>query len=162
MTAEREPISKGRVIFSELELGVPLTFTAIDATTKTLGSFTILPIGKFESKMESTVFRFLDGEDFAFNLSGSDNQPFQVKIGSEFTITSSGHLVNRLEHNHYDKEGIQLGQELDLGFEYFDGDDLHHIAAHKVDSMTPGEKVESYDPPDMSQFASEIKSAGRL
>ena len=155
--------TKGYLRFLDIELGAPLTFTATDAKTEKPGEFTVLPIGRYEGagSLTSVVFRYIKRNGFNFNLFGSSNQPFELPDGAEFTVTSSGHLVERLDQNHYDRTAIQIGQNLDLGIDYFDGDELHHIAVQNVAQVFIGETEKDFTPPDLAQFIQEIESANR-
>jgi len=161
--ANDEPILKGILRFSEIEKGVPLIITAIDAVSHEPTDFTVLPIGKYERSFTTVAFRYTGGNDFHFNLSGSANQPYQLKDGTEMAATSSGNLVNEPELNHYNRNAIQVGEHLDLGFEFFDGDETHHLVAHNVSKVSFGERIniDEIEPANLEKFFHELETARR-
>ena len=161
--ADYRIISRGRLEFESLEIGVPITITAIDALTKEPSEFTVLPIGKYEGPMASVFFRYMGG-NFNFNLFGSIDQPFQPREGDMMTATSSGHFVIRLDSNHHNKNEIHIGEHLDLGFEYSDGDDRRFLAAHDISMVSFGPKmnIEGLKPADLEIFFQELKNTNRI
>lgn len=161
--ADYRIISKGIIKFSEIEIAVPMTLTAIDATTHKPTNFTVLPIGKYERSFTTVVFRYLGGDNFHFNLFGAENQPYSINDGTEMAATSSGHLVDKLDLNHYDRDAIHIGEYLDLGFEFYDGDEVHHLVAHDVSSISFGERInlDEIKPADLEKFFQELETARR-
>jgi len=154
-------IEHGAVKFPDIELGVPMTITALDALTETPSDFTILPIGRYEGLLPTVAFRIIGSQNFNFSLFGQEKRPFQLPDGAEFIATSSGNLIDRLDLNHYDKGKIQVGSFLDLGFEFLNEDQIHTFAAKSVSRVSFGEKVEGFNPPDLNQFFEEIEAANR-
>ena len=140
--ADYRIISKGTIKFSEIEMDVPMTLTAVDSLTKKPADITILPIRRYEGGPLPTVaFRIIESKNFNFDLYSVENQPFPLKDGAIILAIASGHLVNKLDLNHYDNQGIKVGDDSDLGFIYVEEDSVHYIAAHQLQSVSFGEKL---------------------